>query len=202
LNGTRGSCDVQTGNGSGSSGFTFKSSKAAFVTVSKSSGILGSIDNSLKGTRAGSFTETHATCPGYEPPPTFTADASGCGEYNSGLRMDFKTKNALTWVVGPAMPLPGGACPGYGDYLLSSDLAACGDSTTQYKRSWGAAYNGVGLFASKLGISTKSLLKVKKGKKKTITGKATVDCAPQSTYSNPLTLKGELKYSLVFKRTG
>lgn len=202
LNGTRGSCEIQTGNGSGSSGFSFKSSKAGFLTVSKASGILGSITTSAKGTRAGSFTETYTACPGFVPPPTFTADASGCGDFKTGIRMDFNTKNALTWVTGPASPLPGGICPIYGDFLFSNDLTACGDSNTQYKRSYGVSFNGAGLFASKLGISVKSLLKVKTGKKKTITGKSTVECKPQSTYSNPITLKGELKYSLVFKRTG
>jgi hypothetical protein len=115
--------------------------------------------------------------------------------------MDFKTKSGLTWVVGPASPLPFGPCPNYTDYLFSSDLTACGGSNTPYKRSWGLSYGGAGLFATKLNISMKSLLKVKKGKKKTITGKATIDCKPKSSYSNPITLKGELKYSLVFKRT-
>lgn len=201
VSGTRGSCEIQTGTGSGSASLSFKSPKAGILFVSKSGGIVGSVPTKATGERTGTFTETHTACPGFEEVPPFTADASGCGSYKTGIRMDFKTKNAFTWVTGPATPLPGGACPSYGDYSLSSDYSACGDSFTQYKRSWGMVYGGAGLFASKLGISMKTLLKVKKGKKKTITGKAKVDCKPASTYSNPLTIQGDLKYSLVFKRT-
>lgn len=201
INGSRGSCEIQTGVGSGTSNLSFKSSKSAMLFVSRSGGIVGSLNTKATGERAGAFTETYTACPGFEPPPTYVADASGCGGYSTGVRLDFRTKNAFTWVTGPAFPLPGGACPTFGDFLLSTDLAACGDSSTQYKRSWGLAYGGVGLYITKLGISMKTLLKVKKGKKKTITGKASVDCKPASTFSNPLTIKGELKYSLVFKRT-
>jgi hypothetical protein len=201
LNGTRGSCEIQTGTGSGSTDISFKTAKAGILTVSKSSGILGSLTSGAKGTQTGSFVETSTPCPPNAAVPPFTSDASGCGAVKFDVRMDFKTKNGLTWVVAPASPLPFGPCPNFNDQLLSSDLTACGDSNTQYKRSWGLAYGGAGLFATKLNISMKSLLKVKKGKKKTITGKATVDCKPQSSYSNPIVLKGELKYSLVFKRT-
>jgi hypothetical protein len=200
LNGTRGSCEIQTGSGSGSTSISFKSVKAGFVSVNKS-GILGSVTSAAKGERLGSFVETHTACPGFEPVPPYTADASGCGALKFDVRMDFATKKGLTWVTGPALPLPGGVCPNYTDQLFSSDLAVCGDSFTQYKRSWGLVYGGAGLFSSKWNISTKNLLKVKKGKKKTITGKTTIDCKPTSLYSNPIILKGELKYSLVFKRT-
>ncbi len=200
LNGTRGSCEIQTGNGSGSADLSFKTSSSGVLTVSKSSGVVGSITTKAKGSRSGTFTETYTACPPFAANPPFTADASGCGSFTSGIRMDFKSKGAFTWVTGPASPLPSGACPSYTDYLFSSDLTACGDSNTQYKRSSGIVYGGAGLFASKISLSTKSLLKVKKGKKKTITGKARVECKPQSSYSNPLSISGELKYSLVFKR--
>lgn len=201
LNGTRGSCEIQTGVGSGSTDISFKSAKAGFVTVNKS-GLIGSVTSAAKGDRTGSFVETHSQCPGFEQVPPYTQDASGCGALKFDVRMDFATKKGLTWVTGPAQPLPAGSCPNYTDQLFSTDLTACGDSNTQYKRSWGLAYGGAGLFASKWNVSPKTLLKVKKGKKKTITGKTTVDCKPASSYSNPISLTGKLTYSLVFKRTG
>ncbi|MBJ7353535.1 MAG: hypothetical protein JHC98_01810 [Thermoleophilaceae bacterium] len=201
LNGTRGSCEIQTGTGSGSTNFSFKTAKAGLLSVSRS-GMLGSLTTSAKGSQSGSFVETHTACPPFEVVPPYTQDASGCGARKFDVRMDFATKKGVTWVIGPAQPLPLGSCPSYTDQLLSTDLTSCGDSNTQYKRSFGLAYGGIGLFASKLNISMKSLLKVRKGKKKTITGKTTVDCKPASVYSNPLVLKGELKYTLTFKRTG
>lgn len=202
LDGTSGSCEIRRGSGSGSTSFSFKSPKAALLFVSKSGGIVGSLNSTAKGERTGNFTTTTATpCPGFEPQAPYTEDASGCGATKTGIRLDFKTKNAFTWVSGAANPLPPGLCPNFTDQLLSTDLTACGDSSTQYKRSYGLTYGGSGLFATKLAISMKTLLKVKKGKKKTITGKAVVDCKPATMLSSPITLKGELKYSLVFKRS-
>jgi hypothetical protein len=201
VSGTRGSCEIQTGSGSGATSFSFKSAKAASLYVSKSGGIVGSLTSGAKGDQTGTFTESYTPCPGFENRNPFVADASGCGARKFDVRMDFKTTHGLTYVVGPAQQLPGGVCPTFGDYLSSSDLTACGDSDTQYKRSWGLSYGGIGLFATKMNISMKSLLKLKKGKKKTLTGKATIDCKPASTYSNPVVLKGELKYSLTFKRS-
>jgi hypothetical protein len=202
VSGSRGGCEIQTGNGSGSTSFSFKSPKAAMLYVSKSGGIVGSLTSGAKGEQLGSFTQTTTPCPGFEALPPFIADASGCGARKFDVRMDFKTAGGLTYVAGPAQQFPGGTCPNYGDFLSSSDLTTCGDSNTQYKRSYGLSNGGIGLFATKMNISMKTLLKLKKGKKKTLTAKATIDCKPASTYSGPVVLKGELKYSLTFKRSG
>jgi hypothetical protein len=206
LDGTRGACEIRRGAGSGNVKFSFKTPNAASLYVSKSGGITGSINLKATGTRAGSFGETTVTpCSGFEPSAPFTEDASDCGATAFAPRMDFKTKGAFTWITAPSSIATGGpSCPFYVDssLLLSSDLKACGDSDTQYKRSWGvSAAAGEGLFASKISPSMKTLLKIKKGKSKTITGKASVDCKPASTYSSPVVIKGSLKYSLKFKRT-
>ena len=201
LDGTHGNCEIRRGTGSGQVDLSFKSDKAASLFVSKSGGIVGSIPTRAKGTRSGNYGETTQTpCPWLEPSSPFTAEAGSCGAFNSSIRVDFKTKGAFSWTTGSAQPLPSGACPAFGDYLLSTDLTQCGDSNTQYKRSSGLAYGGIGLYSAKLAISMKSLLKLRKGKKETITARTSVDCRPASTLSSPITLNGELKYSLVFKR--
>ena len=84
---------------------------------------------------------------------------------------------------------------------MSSDLSQCGDGTDLYRRSWGVS-GAAGLLASKFSISIRTLLKTRKGKSKSITGKAVVDCSPLSTYTAPRPIKAELKYTLTFKRTG
>lgn len=206
LSGTRGTCEVRQGTGSGSTNFKFKTTKSSILYVSKS-GIVGSTMFSANGTQTGSFTETTvAECPGFAPSDPFTSEATGCGPFKTNPRMDFKTKGAYTYVTGPVQSLNiTGPCPHYIDDSLveSTNFNACGDSSTQYKRSWGVGSSSSrGLLASKLHISMKKLLKVKKGRKKTLTGKASVDCSLASGYSSPLKILAELKYSLTFKRTG
>jgi hypothetical protein len=203
LDGTSGSCEIKRGAGSGANKFSFKSPKSAPFFVSSSAGILGSLNATAKGNRTGAFSVTTVTpCPGFEPGPPFTDDASGCGDYKYNLRLDFKQKGAFNYVTGPNLTHPPGVCPSPVDssILQSNDLSQCGDGTPIYKRSWGAG-DGVGLLASKLAVSTKPLLKTRKGKSKSISGKASVDCKPASTYSNPVTIHAELKYTLTFKRT-
>jgi hypothetical protein len=117
--------------------------------------------------------------------------------------MDFKHKGAFDYVTGPSQTYPPGVCPAptSSGLQLSSDATACGDSDTQYKRSYGLG-GEAGLFATKHSLATKTLLKTKKGKSKSITGKATVDCKlPSSFYSNPVIIRGSLKYTLTFKRS-
>lgn len=204
LNGTTGSCEILGAVGSGSSKFSFKSSKAAPMYISTTSGIVGSLNAAAKGNRTGSFgTSTVTPCPGFEPGLPFVDDASGCGDYKYNLRLDFKKKGAFHYVAGPNQGFPAGRCPAPIDssLLFSSDLTQCGDSNVQYKRSYGAG-GAPGLLASRLSLSIKNLLKTKKGKSKSITGKASVDCKPASSYNAPLPIRAELRYTLTFKRTG
>lgn len=204
VDGTTGSCEIQRGAGSGTNKFSFKSPKSTPFFISTSSGLMGSLNATAKGNRTGSFSVTTAApCPGFEPGLPFFADASGCGDYKYNLRMDFKQKGASQYVTGPSLTYPPGACPSpiESSILQSTDLAECGDILgTQHKRSWGAD-DGTGLLASKISPSIKTLLKTKKGKSKSITGKAAVDCKPASTYSSPVNIRAELKYTLTFKRT-
>lgn len=204
LDGTSGSCEIQRGAGSGTNKFSFKSPKSAPFFISTSSGIVGSLNATAKGNRSGAFSVTTATpCPGFEPGPPFFDDASGCGDYKYKLRMDFKQKGAFQYVTGPAQTNPPGACPSpyASPFMLSTDLKECGDILgTQHKRSFGIS-GAPGLLASKISPSIKTLLKTKKGKSKSITGKAAVECKPASTYSSPVTIRADLKYTLTFKRT-
>lgn len=204
LDGTTGSCEIQRGAGSGTNKFSFKSPKSTPFFISTASGMMGSLNATAKGTRTGSFSVTTAApCPGFEPGLPFFDDASGCGDYTYKLRMDFKQKGASQYVTGPAQTNPPGRCPSPIDspFLLSTDLAECGDILgTQHKRSWGVT-GAAGLLASKISPSIKTLLKTKKGKTKSITGKASVDCKPASTYSSPVNIRAELKYTLKFKRS-
>ncbi len=204
LDGTRGSCEIQRGTGSGTNKFSFKSPKSTPFFVSTSSGITGSLTATARGNRTGSYSVTTATpCPGFEPGPPFIDDATGCGAYKYNLRMDFKQKGAFQYVTGPSQTYPPGACPSpiESSILLSTDLAQCGDVLgALHKRSWGVS-GAAGLLASKISPSVKTLLKTKKGKSKSITGKAAVECKPASTFSSPVTIRADLKYTLTFKRT-
>lgn len=204
LDGTTGSCEIRRGAGSGTNKFSFKSPKAEPFYLSTSTGIMGSLNATAKGNRTGAFGETTvAPCPGFEPAAPFTANASGCGDYKYKLRMDFKQKGAFQYVVGPNLTYPAGVCPSpiESSLLLSTDLSQCGDSSVQYKRSW-AASGAAGLLASKISVSMKNLLKTRKGKSKSITGKTEVECRPASSfYSNPVVIRAELKYTLTLKRT-
>lgn len=204
LDGTRGDCEIQRGAGSGTNKFSFKSPKSTPFFISTANGIMGSLNATAKGNRTGSFSVTNAApCPGFEPGLPFFDDVSGCGDYKYNLRMDFKKKGAFQYVTGPTLTYPAGRCPSPigSSILLSTDLAECGDILgTLYKRSWGVA-DGTGLLASKISPSIKTLLKTKKGKSKSITGKAAVECKPASTYSSPVNIRAELKYTLTFKRS-
>lgn len=204
IDGTSGSCEIQRGAGSGTNNFSFKSPKATPFFISTSGGMMGSLNATAKGTRTGAFSVTNAApCPGYEPGLPFFEDASGCGDFKYNLRMDFKQKGAFQYVTGPGLTYPPGACPSPigSSFLFSTDFSACGDSlTTQYKRSHGVS-GSTGLLASKISPSIKTLLKTKKGKSKSISGKASVDCKQPSSYSSPVNIRAELKYTLTIKRS-
>jgi hypothetical protein len=213
VGGTSGNCEIRTGTGKGSTDFSFSSPKAAFLTITsskKSAKVVGSIPATAKGTVTGSFSEQTTTpCPGYAPSDPFTEDASQCGGDKFGVRLDFKTNGAFVYVTAPSTYLAGGRritgqCPTPigSAYLSTNVLTTCGDGAKQYERSWGVANAwGEGLFATKLTIS-KNLAKLKKGKSKTITGKASVDCTVGSPFSAGVTFKGSLKYAVKFTRFG
>ncbi|MGK2878532.1 MAG: hypothetical protein ACSLFF_08155 [Solirubrobacterales bacterium] len=204
LDGVTNTCEVKRGAGSGTSKFSFKSPRSAPFFISTSSGITGSLNASAKGNRSGNFSVTTVTpCPGFEPGLPFIDDASGCGDYKYKLRMDFKQQGAFQYVTGPSQTYPAGVCPSpiKSSLFLSTDLTQCGDGNDLHKRSWGVS-GAAGLLASKISLSIKKLLKTRKGKSKSITGKAAVECKPASSaYSNPVNIRAGLKYTLTFKRT-
>jgi hypothetical protein len=202
LNGTTGTCEIRSAVGSGTNKFSFKSPKSTTVFVSSSAGVVGSLNAVATGTRTGSFTTATVTpCPDFEPSPTFSDDASGCGAFKYNLRLDFKQKNAFQYVTGPGVSNPSGLCPSptSSSLFLSTELTQCGDGNALYKRSFGIS-GDTGLLASRLSLSTKKLLKTKKGKSKTITGTSNVECSPPSSYNAPLTIRAQLKYKVTFKR--
>lgn len=213
LDGLTSSCEVRRGTGSGTSSFKFKSSSSSLVNVNtrkKHPSIGTSNTATATGTVTGNFSDTLATaCEGYFPADSYIAPTTGCGDTKEGLRLDLVPRGAFVYVTGPNVPLgpvstaASGDCPSPvgSSLLLSSDLSACGDGQNLWQRSWGVAYSGRGLFASKLSISGKRLAKTRKGKTAQITGRAVVDCnVPASFYSGGVTMTGELKYTLSFKR--
>lgn len=213
LDGLTSNCEVRRGSGSGTSSFKFKSSSSSPVNVNtrKKHPRIGTSNNATAiGTVTGSFSDTVATpCDGFYPADPFIAPTTGCGDTKEGLRLDLVPRGAFVYVTGPNVPLGPVSTSATGDcpspvgtsLLLSSDLTACGDGQNLWQRSWGVAYSGRGLFASKLSISGKRLAKTRKGKTASITGRAVVDCnVPASFYSGGVTMRGELKYTLSFKR--
>ena len=96
----------------------------------------------------------------------------------------------------------GGDCPfPDGGYFFSTngDRTACGDGKQVWQRSWGVV-GPTGLFATKLHVTTKGLLRVKKGTTKHITGRKDVDCTTGSQYSGGIPTTGTLQYTLSLKR--
>lgn len=216
LDGTTSGCEVRRGQGSGVVKFSFKSPKSANLFVSsarKAPNIVGSLGTKAVGSISGSFSDTlSAACGGFEPGPPVVHDASGCGATAFNLRMDFKTRGKFVHVTGPSLPggpvstaANGTPCPFPIDdsLLFSTDLAACGDGTAIWDRSFGVATSGGrGLLLTKLAISSKSLLKTKKRHSKVITGRAVVDCSvPSFPYTSPVKMKAELKFTLTMKRS-
>lgn len=216
LDGTRGSCEIRRGMGGGEVNFAFKSAKAQPVFVGKSGRrleVTGSIPSVATGTITGQFSDTLATaCPNFAPADPYIPPTAGCGASKFGIRMDLQTRGAFVYVTGPNVPLTSGstsASPGGCPFpidsslLFSSDLSACGDGSNLWQRSWGMAFsNGEGLFAGKLSISARKLLKTKKRRSAIITGRSVVSCNVASQYSGGVTYGGQLKYTLTFKRTG
>ncbi|MBI5309926.1 MAG: hypothetical protein HZB14_02675 [Actinobacteria bacterium] len=216
LDGNTNNCEVRRGQGSGEAKFSFKSTGRNSLFVGsgrKAPRIVGSVNAQANGTISGSFSDTLVTaCDPFAPADPYIAPATGCGDTSFGLRVDLKTRGAFVYVNGPSMPGSGGSIAAVGlcpfpidnSLLLSTDLSACGDGSNLWQRSWGVASSGgQGLFASKLSISSKRLLKTRKGKSKVITGRAVVSCnVPASLYAGGVTMSGELKYTLTLKRTG
>lgn len=204
-NGTTSSCEVRRDAGSGEAKFSFKSSKAPLIYVDSKGKIVGTVNTKANGSISGNFGETTVTpCDGFAPQDPFSADASGCGSRSFAMPVNFKTFGAFQWITSGAINYVGDNCPFPIDnsLLLSSDLTQCGDSNNTNKRSWGiAAHEGQGLIASKFHVSTKRLLKLRKGRSKQITGKDTVDCTPEAAYwSGGVHLQGVVKYTFTFKR--
>jgi hypothetical protein len=209
LDGTTGNCEIRHGVGQGVVSFKFKSSKPAVIGVNAGR-VDGSIPSVASGTVSGSFTDTVQTpCPGFEPMDPFTESAGGCGATHYGIRVDLSRHGAFVYVVGPEVPLgpvsiaqSGGDCPfpnGGSSFSTSGDRTACGDGQQVWQRSWGVG-GPTGLFASRMHITQKSLLRVKRGKTKQLTGRKDVDCTTDSQYSGGIKMTGKLTYTLSIKR--
>ena len=209
LDGTTGDCEIRRGVGQGDVKVKVKSSQAGLIAVNGRR-VDGSITSVAKGSVSGSFTDTVQTpCPGFEPAEPYTASAAGCGPLRYGIRVDLSRHGAYIYVVGPEVPLgpvsiaqSGGDCPfpngGYG-FSTDGDRTACGDGRQVWQRSWGVG-GPTGLFASRLHVTNKGLLRIRKGTTKSITGRKDVDCTTGSQYSGGIRMLGKLTYTLSMKR--
>ena len=90
VDGTSGNCEIRRGKGEGKVSFRFASAKPALVTAGRSGGglaFVGSIPSTARGTIAGAFTDSPETpCAGFEPRPSVTDPAGGCGATRSEER--------------------------------------------------------------------------------------------------------------------
>jgi hypothetical protein len=206
VDGTTSACESRRGAGQGTVKLSIKGDKPAtmFSSGSKRISLLGSIPSTVKGSITGQFTDTLVTrCQDFEPGPAVTAPTTGCGATAFDLRVDFKPVGAFTYLVGPSMPggKTGEGCPDFQELASSNERTACGDDDALHRRSWGvASSHGAGMFATRLSAAqTKA---VKRGGKKTLTGRTPVECTLDSQYSGGVKLVGVLKYSVSVKRTG
>jgi hypothetical protein len=209
LDGTTGNCEIRHGAGTGTVAFKFKSSKSSLIAVAAGN-VVGSINTVANGSISGSFTDTVQTpCPGFAPLDPYTDSTAGCGATHYGIRVDISRHGAFVYVTGPEVPLgpvsiaqSGGDCPfpdgGY-SWSTSGDRSACGDGKQVWQRSWGVG-GPTGLFATRLHVSQKGLLRVKKGKTKSLTGRKDVDCTTDSQYSGDIGMTGKLTYTLSLRR--
>jgi hypothetical protein len=209
LDGTTGSCEIRHGVGTGTVKFSFKSSKSSLIAVAGGNTV-GSINTVAKGSISGSFTDTVETpCPGFAPLDPYMDSTAGCGATHYGIRVDISRHGAFVYVTGPEVPLgpvsiaqSGNDCPfpdgGY-SWSTSGDRTACGDGKQVWQRSWGVG-GPTGLFATRLHVTQKGLLHVKKGKTKLLTGHKVVDCTTDSQYSGDIRMTGTLTYTLSMKR--
>jgi hypothetical protein len=209
LDGTTGDCEIRHGIGHGDVKITFKSSKSALIAVAGGN-VVGSINAVAKGSISGSFTDTLQTpCPGFGPLDPYSDSTAGCGPLRYGVRVDVSRHGAFVYVAGPEVPLgpvsiaqSGGDCPfpdgGY-SWSTSGDRTACGDGKQVWQRSWGVG-GPTGLFASRMHVTNKGLLRVKKGSTKHLTGRKDVDCTTDSQYTGDIPMTGKLTYTLSLKR--
>ena len=216
VDGTTSGCEVRRGAGSGSVRFSFRDRGAAPAgALARGRGMYfaTSIPSKATGTISGAFTDSSATpCPQFAPGDPVIDPTGGCGAETFGVRVDFQYRDdGFIYVTGPQVPLGpvslaalGGECPFPlgGGFDSSSDRAACGDGSQLWKRSWGVAYSGgQGLFASRIAVKPKTLLRPK-GKTVVLTGSAKVDCTIPSQYSGGIKLTGKLTYTLTARKYG
>lgn len=212
LDGTEGSCDIRRGAGGGTVSFKFASPRSEPVFVDRSGRslkIVGSLNAAAKGSINGAFQiQTVAACPGFTPdyPEPLVSPATGCGATAYKLRADFWTRGAFTYLTGVKTTgaFATGECPFPTDLsiLQTTDFTTCGDGANQWQRSFGVTNSrGEGLFGSRMAISVKRLMRLKRGKSKTITGRKQVSCNMPSQYSGGVSYEGDLRYSIKFKRT-
>jgi hypothetical protein len=210
VDGTSGSCETRHGAGSGTVSFKFRSLKPGTAAATKHGNGLSfssSMPSKATGSIAGTFTDSVATaCPGFEPRPTFTEEASGCGATTFGVRVDASAHGAFIYVNGPNVPLgpvstsASGPCP-FLSSLSSTDFAICGDGNKIWQRSWAFGAAGAGLAVSKIAVKPSKLLKPKK-KTTLLTGRSRVDCTMPSQYTDGIKIALDLKYTITLKKIG
>lgn len=195
------SCQIVNGNGSGSSELRFKGSKSGIVGVSRSGKTIGNFFTKQKGTRTASYVETYTNTCGGDPIPSMTAPTSGCGDYSQDLNFSLQTIRGRTWLSPTTFNGPIDECAQFTNALAgdASDWAICNYAPDKVARGVGSLT--VPLAAS-FRVYYKSMRRVKKGKKKTITASNRINCDVASSLSAPIKLVGEIHYRMVFKRTG
>jgi hypothetical protein len=210
-------CESRRGSGSGHMEFHFRNSEPVLaIVVPKGRGmsIPLSIPSLATGSIAGTFADSLVTqCEAQPPREASTWPTTGCGSTKFGLRADFQYReDGFIYVTGPPLPytsFPGAKPPGSCPFPFEQDFEhgaasspfPCGDASQQWKRSWGVATaQGEGLFASRLAIKPRALLRPKH-KTLTLTGSAKVACNVPSEYSGGVQITGKLTYALTLKRT-
>jgi hypothetical protein len=208
-------CESRHGAGGGHMEFHFRNSGPVLAVVvprGRGMSIPLSIPSVATGSIAGTFADSLAKqCEAQPPRESSTWPTTGCGTTKFGVRADFLYReDGFIYVTGPQLPytsVPGAKPPGNCPFPFEQSFEhasgspfPCGDASQQWKRSWGVATTqGQGLFASRLAVKPRALLRPKH-KTLTLTGSATVACNVPSEYSGGVQITGKLTYALTLKR--
>lgn len=195
-------------SGTGRLDFKFGTTTARKVIVSN--GRIGSFNTAAKGTQSGNYyVDTTSQC-NPSPGPSYSGPITGCGAKSFKPELNFRATRSSTWIhslISTQNIDDSNFDCAHFLQLTNYDfgvLDSCGpkeDDRANFYNNAVREIGGEGIFPTKFGFTTKSLLKIKKGKKKTFRGRAKFDCSPPTTNGQSVTLRGETKYSLTFKRT-
>lgn len=202
IDGTRtAECEVVHGVGSGQSELKFRSTKSALVSVNSKGVAMGTFFTKESGTRTASYTETTKFPCQNLPDSPAAAAADGCGPFKANANFSLKkTKGTRTWLS--PLSVEGGPLDPCVPYSL-----AMGDDVGQVCDYAPAAIDAGGHtsqlrpLAAFFTLKGRTMLKIKKGKKKTITATTRFDCSMPSAFPEPIKLHGEARYQLTFKRS-